>query len=53
MPNDADQSSKLVNVVAPNLWGHFKNGVLKACDEVCGKKMGGEVKEIHGGGMKR
>ena len=23
-----------------NLWGHFKNGVLKACDEVCGKKRG-------------
>ena len=31
---------------------HFKDGILKACDEVCGKKKG-EVKEIHGGGMKR
>ena len=25
---------------APNLWGHFKDGILKACDEVCGKKRG-------------
>ena len=23
---------------APNLWGHLKDVVLKACDEVCGKK---------------
>ena len=22
----------------PNLWEHFKDGVLKACDEVCWKK---------------
>ena len=21
-----------------NVWGHFKDGILKACDEVCGKK---------------
>ena len=32
--------------------GQFKYGVLKACDEVCGKKRG-EVKEILGGGVKR
>ena len=31
---------KLVDVGAPNLWGVFKNGVSKACDEVCGKKRG-------------
>ena len=31
---------KLVDIRAPNLWGHFKNGVLKACVEVCGKKSG-------------
>ena len=31
---------KLVDVAVPNLWGHFKDGVLKACDEVCGKKRG-------------
>ena len=33
--------------------GHFKDGVLNACDELCGKKRGGEVKEILAGGMKR
>ena len=27
---------KLVDVGAPNLWGHFRDGVLKAYDEVCG-----------------
>ena len=34
-------------------WAHFKDGVLKACDEVFGNTRGGEVKEIHGGGKKR
>ena len=34
----------VVDVGAPNLWGHIKNGVLKACDEVCGKKMGRRCK---------
>ena len=34
------------------MWGHIKDGVLEACDEVCGK-MRGDVKEIHGGRMKR
>ena len=29
---------KLVNVGLSNLCGHFKDGVLKACDEVCGKR---------------
>ena len=29
---------KLVDVGAANLWGNFKDGVLNACDEVCGKK---------------
>ena len=28
-------------------------GILKAYDEVSGKRMGGEIKEILGGGMKR
>ena len=27
-----------VDVGAPDLWGHFKDEVLKACDEVCWKK---------------
>ena len=22
------------------MWGHFKDGVLEACDEMCGKKRG-------------
>ena len=44
---------KLVDFGAQTLWGHIKDGVLSACDEVCGKKMGVEVMEIHGGGMKR
>ena len=44
---------KLVDIGAPNLRGHFKNGILKVCDELCWKNLGGEVKDIHGGGMKR
>ena len=32
---------ELVDVEAPNLWGHFKDGVLEACDDVCGDKGGG------------
>ena len=31
---------ELVNVDDPDLWNCFKKGVLKACDEVCGKKKG-------------
>ena len=31
---------KLVDVGSPNLWGHFKDGVLMACDDMCGKKRG-------------
>ena len=26
--------------------------ILKACNQVCPKKRGGEIMEIHGGGMK-
>ena len=33
---------KLVDAVAPNLWNYFKNSMLQACDEVCGKKKGGK-----------
>ena len=32
--------AELVNVEASNIWNAFKNGILKACDEVCGKKQG-------------
>ena len=28
------------DIEATNLWGHFMDGVLKACDQVCGKKRG-------------
>ena len=28
----------LVDAGASNLWGHFKDGDLRVCDEVCGKK---------------
>ena len=33
-----EKEIKLVDVGAPNLWGHIKDGIIKACDEVCGKK---------------
>ena len=36
---------ELVDVGTPNLWGHFKDGVLEACDEVCGKKRERWIKE--------
>ena len=29
---------KLVDIGVPNLWGHFKDGVLRACNDMCGKK---------------
>ena len=29
---------ELVSTDAPNLWKTFRDGVLKACDELCGKK---------------
>ena len=32
------KKKKLVDVAAPNLWGHFKVGVLEACVEVCEKR---------------
>ena len=35
--NDFEKVIELVYVCAPNLWGYLKNGVLRACDEVCGK----------------
>ena len=44
---------EIVDVCVLNLWGHFKDGDLGTCDDVGWKKRGGEVKEIHGGGMKK
>ena len=32
--------AKLVDVGVPNLWVHFKDWVLEACDEMCWKKKG-------------
>ena len=29
---------KLADAEMLNLWGHFKDGNTKACDEVCGNK---------------
>ena len=48
-----EEVMKLFDVGAPNLWGHFKDRVLEECDEMCGKKRGGEVKDVHCGGMMR
>ena len=33
-----EKVTKLVDARAPNLWGHFQDGVLMLCDEVCWKK---------------
>ena len=47
-----EKVAKLVNIGATNLWGHLRDWVLRACDELCGKKRGGgDVKEICGVGM--
>ena len=39
-----EKAIKLVDVGIPNLWEHLKDGISKACDEVCGKKRGGRSK---------
>ena len=31
---------ELVSVDGPDLWKNFKEGMLRACDEVCGKRKG-------------
>ena len=30
---------ELINAEGPDLWGFFKDGVLKACDKLCGMKI--------------
>ena len=35
-----ERVKELFDVDAPNLWNTFKNSILQACDEVCGKKKG-------------
>ena len=32
-----ERIGKLVDIDSKDLWGSFKDGVLKACDELCGK----------------
>jgi len=36
-----ERVEELVNFEAPDMWDSYKNGVVKACDEVCGRKMEG------------
>ena len=36
---------KLVEVGVLFLWGHFGDGILKACDKLCWKKRVGRSKE--------
>ena len=43
---------ELVDVKTKNLWESFRDGVLTACDELCGKKKV-RMEEINGGGMKK
>ena len=33
-----DKVKELVNIEAKDLWGLFKDGVLKACEQLCGKR---------------
>ena len=35
-----EKVTELVDVGVTNLWGHIKDGFLKASDDVCGKKRG-------------
>ena len=48
-----ERVKELVDVDTSNIWNTFKNSMLQACDEVCGKKIGRKTIEIHGGEMKR
>ena len=29
---------EFVDIGAPNVWGHFKDGIVKTCDELCEKR---------------
>ena len=33
-----DEVKELINTGAKNLWGLFRDGVLEACEEFCGKR---------------
>ena len=43
---------ELVDFETTNLWESFRDGILMACDELCGKKKE-RMEEINGGGMKK
>ena len=43
---------ELVDVKTTTLWESFRDGVLTACDELCGKKKV-RMEEINGGAMKK
>ena len=43
---------ELVSIDVSDLWETFKDGVLKACDEVCGKKKSRRNQGDMCGGMK-
>ena len=47
-----EKVTKLVNVGVPFFWVHFNDGILISCDDLYEKNRGGEVKEMHVGGMK-
>ena len=47
------KGKELVSTDAPDLWKTFKDGVLKACDEVCGKKKSRRDPETCGGRMQK
>ena len=40
-----ERVKELVNIVAQDLWKSFKEGILQACDEMCGKKRGRRDRE--------
>ena len=44
---------ELVRTEEPDLWKTFKEGLLNAYDEVCGKRHLGKIEETNGGGMKK
>ena len=47
------ESNQISDVAVPNLWVRFKDGVLEACDVMCGKKWGRRIKRDTWFGMKR
>ena len=44
---------ELVDVETTNLWESFRDGVLKACDELCGKKKVRKNGGINAGGIRK